>query len=79
VEGRSESDDVWIDPRWKTISQASWVERLFASDTVVKIKEAAEMEWNGKVRFLGHKKIVEKNLGCCSLNKKNQTFESKTE
>jgi hypothetical protein len=43
----------------------SW---LFALDTVVEIKQAAEMEWAGKERFLDRKKIVEKNFGCCSLN-----------
>jgi hypothetical protein len=36
------------------------------------------MLWVGKERFLGRKKIVEKNLGYCSLNK-NQTFELTTE
>jgi hypothetical protein len=36
------------------------------------------MEWGGKERFLGRKKIVEKNLSYHSLNKK-QTFELKQE
>jgi hypothetical protein len=45
----------------------------------VEIKQAAEMEWAEKEGFLGRKKIVEKNLGCCSLNKKIKTFELKTE
>jgi hypothetical protein len=36
------------------------------------------MEWGGKERFVGRNKIVEKNLCCCSLNKK-QTFELKIE
>jgi hypothetical protein len=35
------------------------------------------MEWESEI--LRPQKIVEKNLGCCSLNKKIQTFESKTE
>jgi hypothetical protein len=73
-----ESSSVWIDPRWKIISWAGWAERLFGPDTVVKIKQAAKIEWVGKERFLGQKKIVKKNLGCCSLNKK-QTFELKIE
>jgi hypothetical protein len=36
------------------------------------------MKWDRKERLLSQKKIVEKNLGCCSLNKK-QTFELKIE
>jgi hypothetical protein len=34
-------------------------------------------KWDGlgKKIFLDRKKIMEKNLGCCSLNKKIQTFE----
>jgi hypothetical protein len=61
---------VWIDPRWKTTSQVSWTERLFGAATVVEIKQTTEMEWAGKERFLGQNKIVEKNLGYCSLKKK---------
>jgi hypothetical protein len=64
-----ESGGVWIDPRWKTTSWASWAERLFGLDVVVKIKQGAKIECVGKERFLGQKKIVKKNLGCCSLNK----------
>jgi hypothetical protein len=74
-----ESDGVWINPRQKTISWASWTERLFGLDTVVGIKQAAKVERVGKERFLDRKKIMQKNLGCCNLNKKNQTFELKTE
>jgi hypothetical protein len=44
----------------------------------VEIKQTVEMEWAGKERFLGQKKIVEKHLSCCSLNKKIRTFEWKT-
>jgi hypothetical protein len=44
----------------------------------VEIKQAVEMEWARKERFLGQNKIV-KNLHCYSLNKKFQTFELKTE
>jgi hypothetical protein len=44
----------------------------------VEIKQAVEMEWARKERFLGQNKIV-KNLRCYSLNKKFQTFELKTE
>jgi hypothetical protein len=47
-----------MDPRWKT---TSWAEMLFGSDTVVYIKQAGEMEWVGKERFLSPKKIMEKN------------------
>jgi hypothetical protein len=36
---------------------------------MVEIKQTAEMEWVEKERFLDPKKIVEKNLNCCSLNK----------
>jgi hypothetical protein len=37
------------------------------------------MKWVVKERFLGRKKIVEKNLGCCSLNKINfKLFELET-
>jgi hypothetical protein len=32
-------------------SRASSAKRLFASDTVVEIKQAASMEWAGKGRF----------------------------
>jgi hypothetical protein len=35
----------------------------------VEIEQAAKIEWVGKERFLGRKKIVKKNLGCCNLNK----------
>jgi hypothetical protein len=35
------------------------------------------MEWAGKERFLSLKKIVEKNLACCSLNNKNSNFSMK--
>jgi hypothetical protein len=42
---QSESGNVWIDLRWKTISQASWAERLFRSDIVVEIKQATKIEW----------------------------------
>jgi hypothetical protein len=38
------SGNVWIDLRWKTISQISWVERLFAPDIVVEIKQATKVE-----------------------------------
>jgi hypothetical protein len=48
-----ESGGVWIDLRWKTTSRASWVERLFGSNTVMEIKYAAKVEWAGKERFLG--------------------------
>jgi hypothetical protein len=65
------SSGVCIDPRWKT---SSWAERLFGSDTVVEIKHAVKMEWAGKERFLGRKKIMKKNLGYCSLNKNNSNF-----
>jgi hypothetical protein len=65
---------VWIDPRWKTTSQVSWAERLFGAATVVEIKQTTEMEWAGKERFLGQNKIVEKNLGYCSLKKKKLNF-----
>jgi hypothetical protein len=41
----------------------------------VEIKQAAKIEWAKKKRLLGRKKIVKKNLSCCSLNKK--TFELK--
>jgi hypothetical protein len=38
------------------------------------------MEWAGKERFLNQKKNVEKNLGCCCLNKKikhlNEKFQT---
>jgi hypothetical protein len=34
----------------------------------VKIKHATKMEWAGKVIFFGQRKIMEKNLDCCSLN-----------
>jgi hypothetical protein len=54
----SESGGVWIDPSWKTISHASWAERLFASDTSMKIKRVTEMELARKERFLVRKKIV---------------------
>jgi hypothetical protein len=47
-------------------------------DSVVEIKRAVKIEWAGKERLLDQKKIVKKNLGWCSLNKK-QTFELKTE
>jgi hypothetical protein len=40
-----ELGSVWIDPRWKTTSQAN-----------LDIKQAIEMEWAGKERFLGRKK-----------------------
>jgi hypothetical protein len=43
-------------------------------DTVVDIKQTVEMEWVEKERFLGRKKIVEKNLDCCSLNRKMSNF-----
>jgi hypothetical protein len=33
-----ESNDVWIDTRWKTTSGPSWAKRLFELDTVVEIK-----------------------------------------
>jgi hypothetical protein len=65
-----ESNGVWINPRQKTTSRASWAKRLFGPDTVVDIKQAAEVERVGKERFLGRKKIMEKNLGCCNLIKK---------
>jgi hypothetical protein len=65
-----ESDSVWIDPRWKTISRASWANWLFGTDIVVEIKQATKKEWAGKEGFFRRMKIVEKNLGCCSLNKK---------
>jgi hypothetical protein len=41
---------------------------LFGPDTVVEIEHAPKIEWAEKERFLGQKKIVKKNLGCCSLN-----------
>jgi hypothetical protein len=43
---------------------------LFGLDTIVEIKQAVKMEWAGKERFFGRKKIMEKNFDCCSLNKK---------
>jgi hypothetical protein len=70
-----ESDSVWIDLRWKTTSQASWAERLFGLDKVVVIKHGTKIEWVGNEGFLDRKKIVKKNLSCCSLNKK--TFKLK--
>jgi hypothetical protein len=45
----------------------------------VEIKQAAEIEWARKEIFLGQKRIMEKNLDYCNLNKKNQTFELKIE
>jgi hypothetical protein len=39
-------------------------------DTVVEIKLAAEIEWARIEKFLDRRKIVEKKLCCCSLNKK---------
>jgi hypothetical protein len=42
----------------------------------VEINRAAKIEQAGKERFLRQKKILKKNLGCCSLNRK-QTFELK--
>jgi hypothetical protein len=50
------------------MAKTHWI--LFGPDTVVEIKHAGKIEWDGKERFLGRKKIVKKNLGCCSLNKK---------
>jgi hypothetical protein len=64
------SGDVWIDPRWKTTSRASWPKMLFVPNTVVEIKQTAKIEWTRKERFLDPKKIVKKNLGYCSLNEK---------
>jgi hypothetical protein len=55
---RLESGSFWIDLRWNTIS---WAERPFGPNTVVGIKQAAKIEWAGKERFLGRKKIVEEN------------------
>jgi hypothetical protein len=55
--------------RWKTTNLASWAERLFGSYTIVEIKHVTKMEWFEKEIFLKQKKIVNKNLGCCSLNK----------
>jgi hypothetical protein len=43
-----ESDSVWIDPRWKTISRASWANWLFGTDIVVEIKQATKKEWARK-------------------------------
>jgi hypothetical protein len=43
---------------------------MFALDNIVEIKQATKMEWDGNERFICRKKIVEKNLGCWSLNKK---------
>jgi hypothetical protein len=51
---------IWFDPRWKTTNRANWGERLFGTDTIVKIKHATEMEWAGKVIFFGQRKIMEK-------------------
>jgi hypothetical protein len=48
---------------------------LFGPDIIVEIKQVAKIEWIGKERFLCQKKILQKNLGCFSLNKK--TFELK--
>jgi hypothetical protein len=39
-----ESDSVWIDPRWKTIGQASWADKLFGLDTVAEIKQTVKIE-----------------------------------
>jgi hypothetical protein len=41
VRRQPESNDIWIDPRWKTSSRA---ERQFRSNTVVEIKQAAKIE-----------------------------------
>jgi hypothetical protein len=49
--------DDWIDLRWKTTSQASWAKRLFGLDTVVEIKQAAEMESAGKEIFWTERKL----------------------
>jgi hypothetical protein len=54
----------------------SWTQRVFGSNTIVEIKQVAEIEWARKERFLSQNKIVKKNLGCCCLNKK--TLELKT-
>jgi hypothetical protein len=43
---------------------------LFGPDNVVEIKHAAKIKWVEKERFLDRKKIMNKNLSCCSLNKK---------
>jgi hypothetical protein len=43
---------------------------LFGPDNVVEIKHDAKIKWVEKERFLDRKKIVNKNLSCCSLNKK---------
>jgi hypothetical protein len=42
-----------MDSRWRT---TNWAERPFGLDTIVEIKQVAEMEWAGKKRFLGRKK-----------------------
>jgi hypothetical protein len=43
---------------------------------LLRLKKVVKIEWVEKEIFLDRKKIVKKNLGCCSLNKK--TFELKT-
>jgi hypothetical protein len=72
-----DSGGVWIDLRWKTISWVRWAKRLMRPDTVVEIKLAAEIEWAKIEKFLDHRKIVEKKLCCCSLNKKFKLLNEK--
>jgi hypothetical protein len=67
VAGDSQSSDGGV---------TSWAQRVFGSNTIVEIKRVAEIEWARKERFLSQNKIVKKNLGFCSLNKK--TLELKT-
>jgi hypothetical protein len=54
-----ELDFVWIDPRWKTISQP---ENLFGSDTVMEIKHVIKIEWVEK-EILGLKENYEEEFG----------------
>jgi hypothetical protein len=53
-----ESGGVWIDPRWKTTSQASWGERLFGPDTVWRSNRLPK--WNGVRK---RDSLAEKNHG----------------
>jgi hypothetical protein len=47
-----ESGGIWIEPRWKTTSRASWSERLFELHTVMEIIHADKIEWVVKEKFL---------------------------
>jgi hypothetical protein len=45
-------------PWWETNSKDSWSERLFGPDTVVEIRQTHKIEWVGKEKFLGRKKLL---------------------